>query len=89
MDWIVADLNASSAQWKIIVNHHPFARDTDDPSEYYYQQFVSRLRGAGADLVLSAHHHSFGWTYPLTGQVGGQATFVLTIPIRIMTREPD
>ncbi|MCA9248916.1 MAG: DNRLRE domain-containing protein, partial [Planctomycetales bacterium] len=79
LDYVVADLQASDARWKIVYTHHLVAGAPDkpeDPSDYYYQQVVSRLLGAGADLFLAGHSHTYYWTYPLTGEINGQATFV-------------
>ena len=79
LTWVEADLAASDAVWKIVFGHHPLAGVPDkdhDPSNDYYRQVVSRLLAAGADLFLAGHSHTFGWTYPLTGWVGVEATFV-------------
>jgi hypothetical protein len=79
LDYVVADLEASDARWKIVYGHHPVAGSPDkaeSPRDYYYQQVVSRLVGAGADLLLVGHSHMYHWTYPLTGQTNGVAEFV-------------
>jgi len=79
LDYVVADLTASNARWKIVYGHHPVAGVPDkpeSPADYYYQQVVPRLKNAGADLFLVGHSHTYSWTYPLTGQVGGLATYV-------------
>jgi len=78
LDWVTADLAASSATWKIAVAHHPVAGVPDKPQaagDDYYQQVVNRLKAAGVDLLMTGHSHTYGWSYPLTGQVGGVATF--------------
>ncbi len=78
LNWVVADLNASTAHWKIVYGHHPLAGVPDQsvtPSGNYYQQVVSRLKTAGADLFMVGHSHTYSWTYPLTGQAGGIATY--------------
>ena len=70
LDWIEADLAASSARWKIVFAHHPVAgapRKSPDPEDDYYQQVVPRLRAAGVDLLLTGDSHVFAWTYPLLG----------------------
>lgn len=80
LDWLVADMQASSAEWKIVFAHHPVAGTPDkpaNPGDNYYRQVVSRLRGAGVDLLMAGHSHMYHWTYPLLGESGGQATFVL------------
>jgi len=80
LNWLVADMNASDAQWKIVWVHHPVAGSPDKPekpSNNYYKQVVSRLRDAGVDVFLSGHSHTYSRTYPLLGQTGlGIATFV-------------
>jgi hypothetical protein len=79
LKWVVADLNASNARWKIVYGHHPLAGVPDkpeSPSGNYYQQVVNRLKAAGVDLFMTGHSHTYSWTYPLTGQVNGEATYV-------------
>ena len=80
LDWLEADLAASTARWKIVVAHHPVA-GTPDKSEQsadnYYKQVVPRLRAAGVDLLLTGHSHTYSWTYPLIGNDGDNATFVV------------
>ncbi|MFT5527870.1 MAG: hypothetical protein ACI9HK_005856, partial [Pirellulaceae bacterium] len=79
LTWVELDLAASNATWKVVYGHHPVAGVPDkpeSPSGNYYQQVVSRLRAANVDLFLTGHSHTYGWTYPLVGEQGGQATFV-------------
>ena len=78
LDWAIADLNASTATWKIVYGHHPIAGAPDkpqSPSDYYYQQVVQRLKDSGVDLFMVGHSHTFSWTFPLTGQTGGVAEY--------------
>ena len=78
LDWVVADLAASTARWKIVYGHHPLAGVPDKPESpagTYYQQVVNRLKAAGVDLFMTGHSHTYSWTYPLTGQVDGVATY--------------
>ena len=85
LDWLVADLEASAAPWKIVAAHHPVAggpRKSPDSDDDYYQQLVPRLHEAGVDLLLTGDSHVFAWSYPLLGFErinGGEAvaTFVL------------
>ncbi|MCA9211902.1 MAG: metallophosphoesterase family protein [Planctomycetales bacterium] len=69
LDYVVADLEASEAKWKIVFGHHPFigTEKRQTPDDPYFQQVVTRLNEAGADLFLVAHSHSYAWTYPLQG----------------------
>jgi hypothetical protein len=79
LDWLVADLNASTAQWKIVYGHHPIAGAPDkseNPSQEYYKKIVERLRAAEVDLFMQGHSHTYSWTYPLLGETGGVADFV-------------
>jgi hypothetical protein len=79
LNWVLADLNASTARWKIVYGHHPLAGVPDKPesaSDNYYQQVVNRLKAAGVDLYMTGHSHTYSWTYPLTGQINGVATYV-------------
>ncbi len=79
LKWVVADLNASTARWKVVYGHHPLAGVPDKPEDAglnYYQQVVNRLKAAGVDLFMTGHSHTYSWTYPLTGQINGTATYV-------------
>lgn len=79
LDYAAADLNASDAKWKIVFGHHAVGGSPDKPqtpSDNYFSQVVPRLRAAGADLLLVSHSHTYHWTYPLLGQVAGEAIFV-------------
>ena len=69
MDYVVADLAASNAKWKIVYGHHPFigTEKRQLPSDVYFQEIVSRLGETDADLLMLAHSHSYSWTYPITG----------------------
>lgn len=80
LDWLVADMKASDARWKVVFVHHPVAGSPDkaqQPGDNYYRQVVSRLREAGVDLFLAGHSHLYHWTYPLLGEENGQAVYVL------------
>ena len=79
LDWLVADLEASDAPWKIVFAHHPMAGAPDKsqkPADNYYQQVVSKLREANADLFLVGHSHTYHRTYPLLGVSNSQAVFL-------------
>jgi hypothetical protein len=79
LDWLVADLNASTAQWKIVYGHHPIAGlpdKSENPSQEYYKKIVERLRAADVDLFMQGHSHTYSWTYPLLGETDGVADFV-------------
>lgn len=79
LKWVLADLAASNARWKIVYGHHPIAGvpdKTENPGDNYYQQIVNRLKAAGVDLFMTGHSHTYSWTYPLTGQINNVATYV-------------
>jgi hypothetical protein len=69
IDYVAADLAASTAHWKIVFTHYPFlgTNKRERPDEFYFQTLFPRLRQAGADLLITGHSHTYSWTYPLTG----------------------
>jgi hypothetical protein len=79
VDWVVADLAASTAKWKIVFGHYPISGAPDKPerpSDHYFQQVVSEFREADVDLFLAGHSHTFSWTYPLLGTENDEATYI-------------
>lgn len=81
LDWVVADLAASAATWKIVFGHHPIGGVPDKEVElaaypHYPREVVTRLGEAGADLFIVGHSHTYSWSYPLNGVSGGEVTFV-------------
>ncbi|MCF2870317.1 hypothetical protein L0664_04495 [Octadecabacter sp. G9-8] len=79
VDYVVADLQASDAQWKIVFAHHPVGGAPDKsegPEDNYWSELVERIYSAGADLLLVGHTHTYSWTYPLTGNANDQAMFI-------------
>ena len=80
LDWVVADLAASDATWKIVFVHHPIGAPdkADELSEhpYYARRLIRRLADAGVDLLLTGHSHTFSWSYPLSGLRSGEPRFV-------------
>lgn len=69
LDYVVADLAASDAQWKIVYGHHPFigTEKRMSPNDVYFKTIMERLGDADVDLMMMAHSHSVSWTYPMTG----------------------
>ncbi len=49
-NWMLADMQASTAKWKVIFFHHPMST-TDS--------FADKLRAAGVDVLLGGHQHSY------------------------------
>jgi hypothetical protein len=79
--WAEDDLASSTATWKIVFVHFPIISasfTSTGPSSNYYQQIVSRLKDAGADVIMAGHAHTYERSYPLTGQSGGVATITDT-----------
>ena len=80
INYMLADLEASDAKWKVVFGHHPFGGSPDKgegPEDNYWKTMVAPLYNAGVDLVLMGHSHTYHTTYPLTGHLGNSATFVL------------
>ena len=70
LDYAVADMSASRAQWKIAFFHQPIVgtdKPHDDPRDYFFQQALAHFRDAGVDLVLVGDSHTYSWTHALTG----------------------
>ena len=65
-EWLVADMQASSQQWKIVMLHRPAYEGNPDSgngfSKAYLPQAVDR---AGVDLVLSGHDHMYSRSVPM------------------------
>lgn len=78
LTWLVSDMTASHATWKVVYTHYPILasdgnKTADDP---YYQQVITALRTAGVNLLLVGDSHTYQRSYPLTGYEGDQAIFV-------------
>lgn len=57
--WLEATLDASTAECTLAVFHHPrFSSGSHGPSEHV-EAFWRPLHAAGADVVFSAHEHSY------------------------------
>ena len=68
MDYALADLAASDAQWKVVFLHHPFiGTEKHQIDDLYRARVLTGLKDAGVDLYLTSHSHSYSWTYPLSG----------------------
>lgn len=91
LQWVEEQIAAANArpeperpEWIVVVAHHPVGGVPDKELELlgaalltdYPAQVVNRLYGAGADLLLSGHSHTYGTTYPLTGRQRGRFQFV-------------
>ncbi len=70
LDYAVADMSASQAQWKIAYFHQPIVgtdKPHDDPRDYFFQEALTHFLEAGVDLVLVGDSHTYSWTHALTG----------------------
>lgn len=81
LDWLAADLAASTATWKVVFTHIPLAsrivHAEDHAATEYFRDLLPVLKAANVDLLLVAHAHDYQRSYPLTGQSGGVATYVV------------
>ncbi|MCA9212572.1 MAG: metallophosphoesterase [Planctomycetales bacterium] len=69
-DFLVANLEASDAKWKIVYMHHPMvgsAKLTLYPDTNYLEILMPRLIDAGVDVILNGDSHTYAWTYPIVG----------------------
>lgn len=79
--WLVRDLKAAAAQWKVVFFHHPpYTRGTHDSDRERTMtemrtNFVPLFEAGGVDLVLSGHSHSYERTGLLRGFYGPTSTF--------------
>lgn len=85
VQWLQAQLAASTARWKVVVMHHaPFSSGRYGSSPYLQWPFEAW----GADLVLTGHNHAYerimkdGFAYLVNGS-GGKSLYALEVP------EPD
>lgn len=79
--WLGADLASTTRQWTIAFWHHPpyskgsHDSDTDSILAQMRQNFLPILEGAGVDLVLAGHSHSYERSYLIDGHYGLSSTF--------------
>jgi hypothetical protein len=65
-DWIAADLNNSSARWKIAIMHHPaYPVVPDGVANVLAREWVPVFEAGGLDLALCGHQHVYMRTDPL------------------------
>lgn len=79
LTYIENEMANVTSTWKIVYGHHPVGGGPDkseEPQDDYFRQVVPRLRAAGVDLFLVGHSHTFSWSYPMIGEVGGQAIYL-------------
>lgn len=84
MVWLVADLQATTADWVIAVWHRPaYSKGLFHDSDVEQNEINMRmnvlptLESYGVDLVLTGHSHSYERSYFLDGHYGLSGTFDL------------
>lgn len=81
LQWLAADLAATSAEWVIAFWHHPpysmgsHNSDTEGRMVEMRENVVPLLEAAGVDLVLSGHSHAYERSWLLDGHYGLSTTF--------------
>jgi len=80
LDWLQADLTATTQKWVIAYFHHPpYSKGTHDSDSafdsegrliYMRETVVPILEAGGVDLVLSGHSHSYERSYFINGAYG-------------------
>jgi hypothetical protein len=79
-NWLQADLASTNQEWLVVYWHHPpytkGSHDSDAEVELIEmrQNFLPLLEGAGVDLVLCGHSHSFERSFLLDGHYGNSGT---------------
>jgi Bacterial Ig domain/Calcineurin-like phosphoesterase/Immunoglobulin domain/Fibronectin type III domain len=87
VQWLVMDLQASSADWNIVFFHHPpytkGSHDSDRETELIEirQNILPILEANGVDLVLCGHSHVHERSYLLNGHYGVSSTFTSAMKI--------
>jgi uncharacterized protein (TIGR03437 family) len=85
LDWLEADLSATTAKWKIVYWHqtpYPLFWHTSDPLDIASAKwFVPILERHGVQLVLTGHEHEYFRSKPMHGGVpvdSGPSTLYIT-----------
>jgi hypothetical protein len=83
--WLKARLSASTSRWKVVFFHHsPYSSEDID---HNITEMRWPFKAWGADLVISAHSHSYerlnvdGLTYVVVGTGGGNTLRPQTAPL--------
>jgi acid phosphatase type 7 len=82
VNWLKADLAASTAKWKVAYWHaSPYSRGSHNSDNFYEQMavcrpgFVPTLDQYGVDLVLGGHSHNYERSYLIKGLTGNGSTY--------------
>jgi hypothetical protein len=66
MQWLVTDMQASKADWKMVAYHHPGFNSSKAHYDYQYMRLLAPiLEELGVDMVLTGHVHNYQRTLPL------------------------
>lgn len=66
LDWLIADLAASTADWKIAFFHHPAYSSGEHGNQANVDSMlVPIFQSGGVDLVLNGHDHDYERTVPI------------------------
>jgi exopolysaccharide biosynthesis protein len=67
MDWVAADMQASSKTWKVLMMHRPAYEGNADSGNEFSKRFVPEMADrAGIDLVIAGHDHQYARSVPVT-----------------------
>jgi hypothetical protein len=71
LDWLTADLAATSRRWKVVFFHHPpYTCGLHGSDGYLINKIVPVFEATGVDLVLAGHDHHYERSHPI---LDGQA----------------
>jgi hypothetical protein len=70
-NWLIEDLAASRAVWKIVVMHHPvYTLASDKVADAVRKNWAPLFEQCGVSLILCGHQHVYSRSYPMTnGQI--------------------
>ncbi|MYN06751.1 phosphodiester glycosidase family protein [Pseudoduganella aquatica] len=67
MDWLAADMQASSRTWRVLMMHRPAYEGNADSGNEFSRRFVPEAADrAGIDLVIAGHDHQYARSVPVT-----------------------
>ncbi|MCP3101517.1 metallophosphoesterase [Myxococcus sp. K15C18031901] len=68
-EWLVEDLRASQARWKLVMMHHPpWSSGGHGIDTQFRETFAPLFEQGDVDLVLTGHDHDYERTFPLVGE---------------------